>query len=83
MEQDKESNNDVANKKIFKDFIWNKINIIIYISNIIVGSYKDFFEIGNLFKSFNDKECAKQFFTEIQAIYDMIDYFKLDEKIKL
>ena len=50
---------------------------------IAISSEIDFFEIGDLFKSFNDKQCIKQFFEQLQAIHNMIDYFKLDEKTGL
>ena len=50
---------------------------------IAISSEIDLFEIGDLFKSFNDKQCIKQFFEQLQAIHNMIDYFKLDEKTGL
>ena len=50
---------------------------------IAIENNKDFFEIGSLFKSFHDKESIKQFFMELESIYSMIDYFKLDEKTGL
>ena len=50
---------------------------------IAIDTQKDFFEIGSLFKSFNDKTTIKRFLGEIESIYNMIDYFKLDENTKL
>ena len=56
-----------------------------YNENIMfaINTKEDFFEIGSLFKSFKDKTAIDRFFKEIESIYDMIDYFKLDENIKL
>lgn len=45
---------------------------------------KDFFEIsGGLFHSLKNPKQVKSFYEETTAIYDIIDYFKLDEKTGL
>ena len=45
---------------------------------------KDFFEIsGGLFHSLRNPKQVKSFYEETTAIYDIIDYFKLDEKTGL
>lgn len=50
---------------------------------IALSTNKNLFEVGSLFKSIKDKNCIKQFFIELQSVYDMIDYFKLNEKTGL
>lgn len=45
---------------------------------------KDFFELsGGLFHSLKHPKRVKSFYEETTAIYDIIDYFKLDEKTGL
>lgn len=45
---------------------------------------KDFFELsGGLFHSLKHQKRVKSFYEETTAIYDIIDYFKLDEKTGL
>ena len=45
---------------------------------------KDFFELsGGLFHSLKHPKQVKSFYEETTAIYDIIDYFKLDEKTGL
>ena len=41
------------------------------------------FEIGALYKSLTDPSAIQKFYNELSSIYDMIDYFKLDEKTGL
>lgn len=41
------------------------------------------FEIGALYKSLMDSSAIQKFYNELSSIYDMIDYFKLDEKTGL
>ena len=48
-----------------------------------ISTNKNLFEIGSLFKSFNDPTSINAFYYELSSIYDMIDYFKLDEKTGL
>ena len=47
---------------------------------IAITTNKNLFEIGSLFKSFNDPESMKLFFSELESVYKMVEYFKLDEK---
>lgn len=45
---------------------------------------KDFFELsGGLFHSLKHPKRVKSFYEETTAIYDIIDYFKLDKKTGL
>ena len=50
---------------------------------IAIETNKDLFEIGSLFKPVKDIESIERFYDEITTIYDLIDYFKLNEKIYL
>lgn len=45
-----------------------------------VSTNKNLFEIGDLFHSLRDPQNIKKFCDEIIAIYDLIEYFKLNEK---
>ena len=47
-----------------------------------ISSHKNLFEFGSLFKPLDDPKNIK-FFNELFSVLDMIDYFKLDEKIWL
>ena len=59
-----------------------KIKCSFYDDNLMIAinTNKNLFEIGNLFKSLNDQKQFMEFYKEIDAIYKMIEYFKLDEK---
>ncbi len=48
-----------------------------------ISTPKDLFELGNFHRSLLDKKKVKEFYDEIMAIYNMIDYFKLSEKTGL
>lgn len=48
-----------------------------------INSKRDFFELGSLWTPMSDTKQIEEFYKEITAIYDMIDYFKLDEKTGL
>lgn len=48
-----------------------------------VSTNKNLFEIGSLFKSLEKLGAVNQFYNELVSIYNMIDYFKLDEKTGL
>ena len=50
---------------------------------VAIETRKDFFEFGNIFKPVHDGLNIYQFYRQIRAIYDMIDYFKLNENIYL
>ena len=50
---------------------------------IAIDTKKDLFELGNLFKPVRDIKTIEDFYDEITAIFDMIDYFKLNEDIYL
>ncbi len=47
-----------------------------------ISTRKDLFEFGSLFKSLDNPRNIG-FFNELMSILDMIDYFKLDEKVGL
>ena len=63
-------------KKIKCSFYDNKIMIAITVR-------RNLFELGNLFVSYKKPKTIKTFFAELEAIYSMIEYFKLDEKTML
>ena len=48
-----------------------------------ISTNKNLFEIGDLFHPLTDMKHINDFMKEISAIYDIIDYFKLDEKTGL
>ena len=48
-----------------------------------ISTPKDLFEIGYFHRSLANKKKVKEFYDEIMAIYNMVDYFKLDEKTGL
>ncbi len=48
-----------------------------------IRTKKDFFELGTLWAPMSDTKQIEEFYSEITAIYDMIDYFKLNEKTRL
>lgn len=64
-------------KNIECAFFDNKIMLALHTN-------KDFFELsGGLFHSLKHPKQVKSFYEETTAIYDIIDYFKLDEKTGL
>ncbi len=50
---------------------------------IAIQTKKNLFEICNLFKSLQEPSSINEFYSELDAIYKIIDYFKLDEKTGL
>lgn len=48
-----------------------------------ISTNKDLFELGDFHRSLINKKKVKEFYDEIMAIYNMIDYFKLSEKTGL
>lgn len=48
-----------------------------------ISSYKNLFEVGNLFTPLNSPKQLETFFAELSSILNLIDYFKLDEKTGL
>ena len=48
-----------------------------------ISTHKNLFEIGNLFMRLDDPNRITKFFNEIASILILVDYFKLDEHIKL
>lgn len=48
-----------------------------------ISTYKNLFEIGNLFYSLNNPKQLQTFFNELTSIFLLIDYFKLDEETGL
>ncbi len=48
---------------------------------IAIQTKKDLFEICSLFKSLEDPSSIREFYRELDSIYKMIEYFKLDENI--
>ena len=63
-------------KNIKCSFFGNKIMIAI-------STDKDIFEIGDLFTPLTNSGHIHQFVDELTSVYDMIDYFKLNEKTGL
>ena len=56
-----------------------------YNNNIMIAlsTYKNLFEIGSIFAPVNKTHRINFFLAEITAIFDLIDYFKLNEKTGL
>ena len=50
---------------------------------IAIDTKRDLFELGNLFKPVRDIKTIERFYDEITTIFDLIDYFKLNEDIYL
>ncbi len=48
-----------------------------------ISTSRDLFEIGDLYKPLTDSTQISQFMKELTTIYDLIDYFKLNENTKL
>lgn len=48
---------------------------------IAISTNKNLFEVGSLFKNLNNPESINGFYNELSSIYNMVEYFKLDEKI--
>lgn len=48
---------------------------------IAISTNKNLFEIGQIYKTLENPETIHSFYKEVSAIYQLIDYFKLDEKI--
>jgi len=48
-----------------------------------ISTNKDLFELGDFCRSLINKKKIKEFYDEIMAIYNMIDYFKLNERTGL
>ena len=48
-----------------------------------ISTNKDLFELGDFHRSLLNKKKVKEFYDEIMAIYDIMDYFKLSEKTGL
>ncbi len=45
-----------------------------------ISTEKNLFELGSFFTPVNNQKAINRFLAEISAIFDLIDYFKLDEK---
>ena len=50
---------------------------------IVIDTKIDLFELGNIHTPVKDIKSIERFYDEITTIYDLIDYFKLNEKIYL
>ena len=50
---------------------------------IAINTNKNLFEICNLFKSLQEPSSINEFYRELNSIFKMIEYFKLDEKTGL
>ncbi len=48
-----------------------------------ISTEKNLFELGSFFFPVNNQKAINRFLKEISAIFDLIDYFKLDEKTGL
>lgn len=61
------------------------INCSFFDDNLMIAieTDRDLFEFGNLFKPLHEGLKIHQFHREICAIFDLVDYFKLDENIYL
>ena len=63
----------------------SKIKCAFYDNQILfaIPSDKDLFEFGTFYRTLRNKQKVKEFYDEIKSIYDIIDYFKLNEKTGL
>ncbi|MBR6163849.1 DUF3137 domain-containing protein [bacterium] len=50
---------------------------------VLISTDKDLFETGTLFQNLDDPEFIIDFYDEAATVFNMIDYFKLDEKTGL
>ena len=50
---------------------------------IAISTNKNLFEIGQVYKTLDNPDTIHSFCNEISSIYEMIEYFKLDEKFYL
>lgn len=50
---------------------------------IAISTKKNLFELGSIFKSLRNPESINGFYNELSSIYNMVGYFKLDQKIGL
>ena len=48
-----------------------------------ISTNKNLFEVGSIWHSLDDPKSINQLFNELYSVYQMIDYFKLDQKIGL
>lgn len=48
-----------------------------------IPTQKDLFELGSLFTSLKSNKAVEKFYNELNSIHEMIDHFKLNEKIGL
>ena len=48
-----------------------------------IPTKKDLFELGSLFTSLKSNKAVEKFYNELNSIHEMIDHFKLNEKIGL
>ena len=67
--------------------VFNSKDVRCYAENdsitFIIGTNHDIFEIGDIYHSITDGKQIEQFYKEMTAIIEMIDYFKLDERTGL
>lgn len=48
-----------------------------------ISTNKNLFEIGNLFRRLDNPKQITEFFNEVVSVLSLVDYFKLDEHIKI
>ena len=73
-------------KNLHTSFGTNKAKCAFFDNKIMfaLSTKKNLFELaGGIFSSLKNPKQTKIFYEEISAIYDLIDYFKLDEKTGL
>ena len=76
MERMKDLQTAFGTKDIKCSFFGNRVMFAI-------SSNRDLFEIGDLFTPLTDSKHLHQFIDELDSIYELIDYFKLNEKTGL
>lgn len=71
--------------KVRTAFGAKNIKCSFYNNDIIfaVWTNKNLFEIGNLYKKLDNPAQLSEFFSELESILNLVDYFKLDEHTKL
>ena len=72
-------------KNIQTSFGTDKVKCSFYQDNIMfaISTYKNLFEIGNMWISLDNPKQLEIFFNELSSIFMLVDYFKLSEKTGL
>ena len=72
-------------KDLQTSFGTNKVKCSFFNNKIMfaISTNEDLFEVGNLFVPLSNSKQMTKFFNEMTSILEMVDHFKLDQKIGL